>query len=100
MGFFGVDKFPEASLEVEGTESLDENKIRVIGMLTIKGITNPVSFERSVEKTGDARMFKGTMGIDRSLYDVRVGSGKFFDNLGYKAINDIFTLQFELLLEK
>ena len=98
--FFGVDKFTEASLDVKGTERIDDNKLRVNGMLTIKGRTNPVSFESSVDKAGDAMMFKGTMEVDRSLYDVRFGSGKFFDNLGDKAINDIFTLQFELLLEK
>ncbi len=98
--FFGVDKFPEASLDVKGTERIDDNKIRVNAMLTIKGRTNPVSFESTVSKVGDAMMFKGTVEIDRSLYEVRFGSGKFFDNLGDKAINDIFTLQFELLLER
>ncbi len=98
--FFGVGKFPEASLEVKDSERIDANKIRVNGMLTIKGHTNPVSFESSVDKVDDAILFEGSMEIDRSLYDVRFGSGKFFDNLGDKAINDIFTLQFELLLEK
>ena len=43
---------------------------------------------------------EGKMEIDRSLYDVRFGSGKFFDNLGDKAINDIFTLEFMLKLEE
>ncbi len=98
--FFGVDKFPEASLEVKESERIDGNKIRVKGMLTIKGSTNPVSFESSVDKVDETMLFEGNIKIDRSQYDVRYGSGKFFDNLGDKAINDIFTLEFKLLLVK
>jgi polyisoprenoid-binding protein YceI len=98
--FFGVEKFPLASLEVEESESIDDNNIKVYGMLTIKDRTNPVSFESSVVNEDNKILYKGTIEVDRSLYDVRFGSGKFFDNLGDKAINDIFTLEFELLLEK
>ena len=38
--------------------------------------------------------------IDRTLFDVRYGSTKFFDNIADRAINDIFTLDYELYLEK
>ena len=34
--------------------------------------------------------------IDRSKYDVRYGSGSFFDNLGDKTIYDNFELDVEL----
>jgi len=38
--------------------------------------------------------------IDRTLFDVRYGSTKFFDNIADRAINDIFTVDYELYLEK
>jgi hypothetical protein len=34
--------------------------------------------------------------IDRSKYDVRYGSGSFFDNLGDKSIYDNFELDVDL----
>ena len=34
--------------------------------------------------------------IDRSKYDVRYGSGSFFDDLGDKTIYDDFTLTVKL----
>ena len=37
--------------------------------------------------------------IDRSKYDVRYGSGSFFDNLGDKTIYDNFDLAVNLKLK-
>ena len=36
--------------------------------------------------------------IDRSKFDVRYGSNSFFDNLGDKAIDDIFKLEIKLVV--
>ena len=38
------------------------------------------------------------MEVDRSKYDVRFGSTSFFDSLGNKAIDDIFTLTVDLVV--
>jgi hypothetical protein len=37
-----------------------------------------------------------TITIDRTSYDVRYGSGKFFDNLGDKMIEDNFVLDVKI----
>lgn len=98
--FFGVDNFPEASLVVKESVKIDDSNLRVVADLTIKGRTHPVTFKSSVKNDNGNLLFEGIIDVDRSLYDVRYGSGKFFENLGDKAINDIFTLKFKLLLEK
>jgi len=91
--FFGVATYPTAELvltKVEGTN--------FSGNLTIKGITNPVSFTATSSKDGKSTVYKGTLTIDRSKYNVKYGSKSFFDNLGDKVINDEFTLDFNLVV--
>jgi len=97
--FFSAEKFPLANFKVLKSEKLNDENIRISGELTIKGQTNPLTFESSMHEHKDFLTFSGTMEVDRSLYDVRYGSGKFFDGLGDRAINDIFTLEFMLYLE-
>lgn len=92
--FFNVEGFPTATLYVTG----GENNV-VSGELTIKGITNPVSFPVSVVENEDGTaVLSGTMKVDRTAYEIRYGSGKFFENLGDKMINDEFTIDFTIKL--
>jgi polyisoprenoid-binding protein YceI len=69
-----------------------KNHYMMEGDLTIKGITNPISFEMHVE--GNSATTK--LIVDRSKFDVRYGSNSFFDNLGDKAIYDDFELDVNL----
>lgn len=86
--FFGVEKYPTAKLEIKGSEKFKSNKAMVKAHLTIKETTLPIEFE--AQKQGD--WFMAEIVVDRSKYDVRYGSGSFFDNLGDKTIYDDFTL--------
>jgi polyisoprenoid-binding protein YceI len=86
--FFGVEKYPTAKLNIKGSDAFKDNKATVKGELTIKGITHPIEFE--AQKEND--WFMAEIVVDRSKYDVRYGSGSFFDNLGDKTIYDDFTL--------
>ncbi len=92
--FFGVETHSESKLVFTSVETLNKNSYTVVGDLTIKGITKPVTLVVS--------MFEGkataTVKIDRSKYDVKYGSGSFFDNLGDKAIYDDFDLVVDLVL--
>ena len=38
----------------------------------------------------------GEVDIDRTQFDIRYGSGSFIDNLGDKAIKDLFTIKFKV----
>lgn len=70
------------------------------GNLTIKDITHPVSFTARVEVFTDFLHAMGELVIDRTLYNIRYGSGKFIQNLGDSLIYDDFVLQFKLIAQK
>lgn len=92
--FFGVENHAESKLVFTSVEKLNKSSYTVTGDLTIKGITKPVTLVVS--------MFEGkataTLKIDRAKYDVKYGSGSFFDGLGDKAIYDEFDLVVDLVL--
>ena len=82
--FFNVEKFPEAYFLIE---KADNEKMS--GVLTIKNIAHPISFNYS--RTGTLQ-FKAEIKVDRTLYDIKYGSKSFFSDLGNKFIDDIFTI--------
>lgn len=90
--FFGVEKYPTATLKITESGSFKKGEAPVKGQLTIKGKTHPIEF--TAKKNGNT--YTATIVVDRTLYDVRYGSGKFFDNLGDKAIDDDFTMDVKL----
>ena len=67
------------------------------GDLTIKGITHPISFLSKIKNENKILIAQSKIAFDRSLYNVRYGSGKFFENLGDKLIFD--EIKVEVLLE-
>jgi polyisoprenoid-binding protein YceI len=97
--FFGVVKFPVATLVLTGSDSFDKGSGTVKGILTIKGKSNPVEFKASMQKKDDGTWFYANIVIDRTKYDVRYGSGSFFDNLGDKTIYDEFKLKVALFVD-
>ena len=99
--FFGVAKFPTAKFEITRSIPQDsKGNYKVIGNLTIKESTKEVKFFVNLtEKDGKATA-SGKLTIDRSEYNVRYGSGSFFDNLGDKTIYDEFDLNVSLVAKK
>jgi polyisoprenoid-binding protein YceI len=93
--FFGVEKFPTANFVVTKSSKFTNGKATITGDITIKGKTESISFE--VVRAGNE--YTGKIDIDRSKFDVRYGSDSFFDNLGDKVIDDIFTLNIKLLVD-
>ena len=96
--FFGVEKFPTSKLILTGSTTFEKGTGVVNGTLTIKDITNPIEFKASMQKKDDGVWFYSNIIIDRSKYNVRYGSGSFFDNLGDKTIYDEFKLRVSLLV--
>ncbi|QQS51887.1 MAG: YceI family protein [Bacteroidota bacterium] len=86
--FFSTSNFKTATLVISSATKFSNGVAQVKGKLTIKGMTHPVSFD--VKQSG--KTYTATVNVDRTLYDIRYGSGKFFDNLGDNTIDDIFTL--------
>jgi len=86
--FFGVEKYPTATLVFNKVKSTGKNSYEVTADLTIKDKTNPVTFDISIYGNKATANIK----IDRTKFDVRYGSTSFFDNLQDKAIYDEFDL--------
>lgn len=95
--FFSVAKFPEAKFVIKESKHEKGDKLLVKGELTIKGITKPLEFELMSHKHGKSYHMSGVMVIDRTHYDIKYGSGSFFDNLGDRTIHDNFELKFDLM---
>lgn len=94
--FFDVEKNKTAVLEItKVTEGKDGNSI-VSGNLTIKGITKPIEFSTKIEIKDNKLAAFAEVTIDRTLYDIKYGSGKFFEGLGDKAISDEFIVKFKI----
>lgn len=86
--FFDVEKFPVSSFEITDVSSAPGEDPKITGNLTIKGITHPVTFPAKVEVKNGLVNASGKLVIDRTLWDVRYKSGKFFFNLADEAIAD------------
>lgn len=97
--FFGVEQYPESKLVITGSESFDKGVAEVKGDLTIKGITHPIIFKSTIQKEEEGTRFFANITVDRSKYNVRYGSGAFFDNLGDKMIYDEFKLKVNLFVK-
>lgn len=100
--FFSADKHPTATFKIDSAKKVSGNKFKITGPLTIKGKTAPQTFEVSVKADGDKVTVNGDIAIDRTTYDIKYGSGKFFDpkSLGDKMINDKFTVKLNLVAIK
>lgn len=90
--FFGVEKFPTATLVFKTLTDKGNNTSTVTADLTIKGKTNPITFDITINgNSATAKLI-----VDRAKYDIKYGSGSFFDNLGDKTIYDEFELDVTL----
>jgi polyisoprenoid-binding protein YceI len=103
--FFSVEKNPKATFKITSLTPIKGAKAgqpnyTVKGNLTIKGITNAVSFPAAVAVNNGTATAKGVATLDRTKWDIRYGSKSFFANIGDKAINDDFTLDFNIVAKQ
>jgi len=90
--FFGIEKYPTAKLIFTSVAKKGDETYGVVANLTIKNETHPVTFDLDwKENSASAKL-----SIDRTKFDVRYGSGSFFDALGDKTIYDNFDLEVNL----
>ena len=91
--FFSVSSHKSSTIEVTSSKKNGDD-FDIDGVLTIKGISHPISFVLSV----DNKVATSKLTFNRSKYDVRFRSGTFFENLGDKLILDDIELDVELHL--
>lgn len=91
--FFNTNEFPEAILNFREVKQIEGSSYLIIADLTIKGITKTIEFNADVRENKASAVIN----VDRSKYDIRYGSSSFFDQLGDKAIDDIFVIKIDLV---
>lgn len=86
--FFDVEKYPTATLKIKSVKGT-----KVTADLTIKGKTNPVTFDFKK----DGKTYQGKLVFDRTKFDMIYNSGNFFKDLGDKAIENDVTVDFKVV---
>lgn len=94
--FFDVPNHPTASFIMESGSSDGRGNLILKGKLNIKGTSKPASAIVNFGSS-DPVVANVTMAFDRSEFDVRYGSGSFFDGLGDDLISDEVQLQMVLV---
>ncbi len=94
--FFSVENHPKSKLEITKVESKGGDKYHIHGNLTIKDITEKVEIPATIKMEEGKLVAIGETEIDRTKYDIKYGSGKFFDDLGDKMIDDNFMVKFKV----
>ncbi|MFZ4428189.1 MAG: YceI family protein [Saprospiraceae bacterium] len=99
--FFGVDNYPTAKFQITKVVSRGTpGAYKIIGNLTVKQTTKEVRFNADLKEENGKTVGMAKITLDRSEYDIRYGSGTFFENLGDKTIYDEFDLEINLVLTK
>ncbi|WP_428658726.1 YceI family protein [Runella sp.] len=97
--FFSVEKNPKAIFKITKAEGSGAN-YTLTGDLTIKGITQSVSFPATVKADAKGVTATSKITLDRTKWDIRYGSKSFIPNIGDKAIYDDFDLDVTLTAVK
>lgn len=98
--FFDVEKYPTAIFAVANSE-VKEGKLMITGNLTIKDVTKSIIIPATLsENENEISLKSDTFNVDRTDFGIKYGSGKFFDSLKDKAINDLIEFSFDLKVKK
>lgn len=98
--FFSVAKNPTSKLDIKKINFKGKDDYELIADLTIKGIKQEITIPATIKTDGKTLTANGKAVVDRTKYDIRFRSGKFFENLGDKLIYDEFELEFNIVANK
>jgi len=104
--FFDVANHPTAEFTVSGSELIEgaaagSPNLLVKGALQLKGTTNPLSFTAEIVPQVDGTLkLRATFDIDRTLWGVLYGSGRFFEKLGMHLVSDIISIELFLTAKR
>ncbi len=98
--FFDVPKYPQSKFEITKITSVSGDPAAshlVYGNLTVKDVTKQVGFKTKINvSAAGVQVTSPPFTIDRTAFNIKYGSNKFFDNLKDKAINDNISLQLNI----
>jgi polyisoprenoid-binding protein YceI len=99
--FFSVAKNPTSKFVITKVEAqpaaTPDNEYDVTGKLTIKGITNEITFPAMIKTDATTIVVVAKIIVNRTKFDIKYGSASFFESIGDKAISDDFELNVDLV---
>ncbi len=99
--FFSTEGNPTSKFVITKVEHQQSDKAQITGDLTIKGITNTLTFPASIkQKNGVLVAIANGVKVDRTKYNIKYGSKNFMSGLGDKAIDDDFELNINIVAKK
>jgi len=98
--FFDVKNNPEATFIFTSSQPTGNVRsgpnLHISGELTIRGTTQPITLDAGVFDKGGELAVNSHFDIDRSRWNIKYGSEKFFALLGMHIVSD--TISFEAVL--
>ncbi|SKB62713.1 Polyisoprenoid-binding protein YceI [Daejeonella lutea] len=99
--FFAAEKNPNSKFEITKVTPAGTDRVNIAGNLTIKGITQPISFPATVKtQKGIIVAVANGIRVDRTKYDIKFRSKTFFLDIGDRAVDDEFELNINLVAKK
>ena len=95
--FFSVEKFNKSTFKITEAKTTNGTDYTISGDLTIKGITQPISFPAKASVAGNKLTASGAITFDRTKFDIKFRSGSYFENLADKMIYDEVKLDVKLV---
>jgi len=100
--FFGADKFPTTTFVIKKITAGTGTVVNVTGDLTIKDVTNSITFPALIAWNADGSVSATAdkITIDRTKYGIKFRSKGMFPDIGDKMIYDDFDLSIKLIATK
>lgn len=102
--FFDVAKYPTANFVIKtvSKKKIDngEEIYSLVGDMRVKDKTNSIELEAKILREDDKISLLADFSIDRTLWEIKYGSGKFFKSLGDELIDDIIEYKLDLVAVK
>jgi polyisoprenoid-binding protein YceI len=103
--FFGVATYPTSTFKIASVTPIkgaaaNADNVTIAGDLTIKGVTQRISFPAKAGVKDGVAAATGKVTIDRTKFGLKYGSKSFFESIGDKAIYDTFDLTFNVIAKK
>ncbi len=95
--FFSIEKNPSSKFEITKVKLKSGIDYDITGKLTIKGITNEITFPAIIKMDAKTIVAIAKIMVDRTKFDIKYGSASFFSSIGDKAISDNFEIDVNLV---
>jgi len=97
--FFFVKMFPKASFILDAARvvespTLSSPNFGVTGTLELRGVKAEINFPATVNRREDGSVsIEAHFDLDRTRWNVRYGSSRFFEHLGMHLVYDLITIE-------